>query len=91
MFLPSEFAFDMRNKIGGVSSYFFCYRAMSERVRFFIFYDMKRQCRCLCFPIVVATKGGKSLCWSRTRLPGRIMSHIINCKRKISPENFFIF
>ena len=62
MFLPRKFAFYMPNKIGGVSSYFFCYRAMSERVRFLLFYDMKRQCCYLCFPIVVATKEGKSFC-----------------------------
>ena len=37
MFLPCKFAFGMRKKIGGDSSYFFCYRAMSERVRFFAF------------------------------------------------------
>ena len=46
----------MRNKIGAVSSYFFCYRAMSERVRFSLFYDMKRQCCYLFYPIVVAKK-----------------------------------
>ena len=57
MFLHCKFALYMPKKIGGVSSYFFCYRAMSERVRFLLFYDMERQRRCLCFPIVVPTKG----------------------------------
>ena len=52
---------------------------------------MKRQWRDLCFPIVVATIGRKSLCWSRVALAKSIMSHILNCKKKNSPENFLIF
>ena len=37
MFLLCKFAFNISNNNGGVPSYFSCYRATSERVRFLLF------------------------------------------------------
>ena len=49
----------MRKKIGGDSSYFFCYRAMSERVRFFAFLRHEKTMTLPLFPSCCGNNRGK--------------------------------
>ena len=62
MFLPCKFAFYLWKKNGGVSSYFFCYRVLSERVRFLLFYEQEKTMTRLWFPIVT-TIGENPFVW----------------------------
>ena len=60
MFLPCKFAFNITKENRGVPSYFSCYRATSDRVRFMLF----RKYNWLCpvatigkFPLLEAPEG----------------------------------
>ena len=58
----------MRKRIGVLWVYIFATELKVKGYVFCFFMKMKRQWRDRCFPIVVATIGGKSLCWSRVAL-----------------------
>ena len=60
MFLPCKFAFDITKENGGVPSYFSCYRAASDRVRFMLFRKYNWQCpvaTILKFPLLESSEG----------------------------------
>ena len=60
MFLPCKFAFDITKENGGVPSYFSCYRATSDRVRFMLFRKYNWQCpvaTIVKFPLLESPEG----------------------------------